>query len=139
MGRSIQVNLIGNEETVMVWGVKEILGIEPREELDFDVTATYYSEYKATQFSFKLSSNNIETRNFDIVFSFDNNPKALNSLINGKPLLLFYADSPEKNDLQVGDITALMNEYGGIQLYLPIATKEELKFHGTLYQTAKGN
>ncbi|MCR8656943.1 hypothetical protein [Paenibacillus endoradicis] len=139
MGRIISVSLIGEEELVVVWGVKEIIGIEPREELDFDVSVTYYSEFKATEMTFQLSSENIETRNFNIVFSFENNTRALESLINGKPLVLFYADAPTKELLKVGDINALMNEYGGVHLYLPSNTKDEIQFHGTLYQAAKGD
>jgi len=44
MSRTIQLVQLNNERHIIVWGVKEITGVDPSEELDFKLGVKYFSD-----------------------------------------------------------------------------------------------
>ncbi|MGO4184340.1 hypothetical protein AB4Z17_24480 [Paenibacillus sp. TAF43_2] len=131
MSRTIELIQIDSEFNIVVWGVKEITGVDPSEELDYKLAVNYFSnDEDITQLDIILSYPRRRPLEFSVAFNMKNTA-TYNALLEATPITLLSSDERNLDNLR---------EYyfnGGTTIILPEDTIEEMKFHKSMFELKK--
>lgn len=130
--RRIELIEIEQEKYVIVWGVNEVTGVNPSEDLDFTLDVTYFSIEKETEFVLVLSFPGRKPLKFSFIINLKKQNEIFQALIQGVPITITAFNKPITNnsDSEAGSNLFI---HGLTSLYLPEGILEELKYHNTIY------